>query len=48
AAGLAVTACGGGVRPTRRESARRSPVKQETQPAKVGIPRLQAWGGSQR
>ncbi len=40
AAGLAVSACGGGVRPTRRESARQSPVKQETQPARVGIPRL--------
>lgn len=40
AAGLAVTACGGGVRPTRHVSVRRSPVKQETQPVKVGIPRL--------
>lgn len=40
AAGLAVTACGGGVRPTRPVSVRRSPVKQETQPVKVGIPRL--------
>jgi putative transposase len=40
AAGLAVAACGGGVRPTRRQSVRQSPVKQETQPARVGIPRL--------
>lgn len=40
AAGLAVAACGGGVRPTRQSSARQSPVKQETQPVKVGIPRL--------
>ncbi len=41
AAGLAVSACGAGVRP-QRESSRtgRSAVKQETQPAKVGIPRL--------
>ncbi|ALG09022.1 RNA-guided endonuclease InsQ/TnpB family protein [Kibdelosporangium phytohabitans] len=38
AAGLAVAACGGGVRPTRRQPARQSPVKQETQPARVGIP----------
>jgi putative transposase len=29
AAGLAVTACGGGVRPTRQKSARRPLVKQE-------------------
>ncbi|MBP2321991.1 putative transposase [Kibdelosporangium banguiense] len=41
AAGLAVTACGGGVRPTRQRPARQSPVKQETQPARVGIPRPQ-------
>jgi putative transposase len=40
AAGLAVAACGGGVRPTRRQSVRQSPVKQETQPARVGILRL--------
>lgn len=40
AAGLAVAACGGGVRPTRQSSARQSPVKQETRPAKVGIPHL--------
>lgn len=40
AAGLAVAACGGGVRPTRQQSVRRSPVKQETQPARVGIPRF--------
>lgn len=39
AAGLAVTACGGDLR--HPESARmQSPVKQETQPARVGIPRL--------
>ena len=39
AAGLAVSACGGDVR--RPESSRmQSPVKQETQPVKVGIPRL--------
>ncbi|MFX0575265.1 RNA-guided endonuclease InsQ/TnpB family protein [Nocardia nepalensis] len=40
AAGLAVAACGGGVRPTRQSSARQSSVKQETQPVKFGIPRL--------
>ncbi|MFC0109310.1 RNA-guided endonuclease InsQ/TnpB family protein [Kibdelosporangium aridum] len=40
AAGLAVAACGGGVRPTRQQSVRQSPVKQETQPARVGILRL--------
>ena len=40
AAGLAVAACGGGVRPTRRQPVRQSPVKQETPPARVGIPRL--------
>ncbi|WP_040690602.1 RNA-guided endonuclease InsQ/TnpB family protein [Nocardia vinacea] len=40
AAGLAVTACGGGVRPTRRSPARQPPVKQESQPVKVEIPRL--------
>ncbi|MEV2224664.1 RNA-guided endonuclease TnpB family protein [Nocardia vinacea] len=39
AAGLAVAACGGGVRPTRRSSGRQSLVKQETQPVKVGVPR---------
>jgi len=46
AAGLAVVrekdpgyACGGDVRPVRA-TARRTPVKQETQPVKVGIPRL--------
>lgn len=39
AAGLAVTACGGDVR--HPEPARmQSPVKQEPQPARVGIPRL--------
>ncbi|WP_433525157.1 RNA-guided endonuclease InsQ/TnpB family protein [Nocardia pseudovaccinii] len=40
AAGLAVSACGGGVRPTRQSSARQSSVKQETRPVKVGFPRL--------
>jgi putative transposase len=39
AAGLAVTACGGDVRHPG-SSRVRSPVKQETQPVKVGIPRL--------
>ncbi|GAA0592482.1 RNA-guided endonuclease InsQ/TnpB family protein [Actinomadura livida] len=41
AAGLAVAACGDGVRP-QRESSRtgQSSVKQETQPVTVGIPRL--------
>ncbi|MET9406484.1 RNA-guided endonuclease TnpB family protein [Streptomyces sp. NPDC002935] len=41
AAGLAVSACGGGVRP-QRESSRtgRSSVKQEPQRATAGIPRL--------
>jgi len=40
AAGLAATACGGGVRP-QRDSSRtgRSPVKQEPQRATAGIPR---------
>ena len=40
AAGLAVSACGARVRP-QRESSRtgRSARKQETQPARVGIPR---------
>lgn len=39
AAGLAVTACGAGVRPQRESSSRsgRSVVKQETPPARVGI-----------
>ncbi|MEV5824592.1 RNA-guided endonuclease TnpB family protein [Spirillospora sp. NPDC052242] len=43
AAGLAVSACGDGVRP-QRESSRtgRSSVKQETQRATAGLPRLQA------
>ena len=40
AAGLAVSACGGGVRPTRRTSGRLSPVKQETHPVKGGLSRL--------
>ncbi|QKG23561.1 transposase, IS605 OrfB family [Actinomadura verrucosospora] len=41
AAGLAVSACGDGVRP-QRESSRtgQSSMKQETPPAQVGIPRL--------
>ncbi|MFE9320908.1 RNA-guided endonuclease InsQ/TnpB family protein [Nocardia sp. NPDC052278] len=39
AAGLAVSACGCGVRPTRQSSVRQSPGKQETRPVKVGIPR---------
>lgn len=41
AAGLAETqnACGGDVRP-HEATRRQSPVKQEPQPAKVGIPRL--------
>ncbi|MFF7144371.1 RNA-guided endonuclease InsQ/TnpB family protein [Streptomyces nodosus] len=41
AAGLAAAACGDGVRP-QRESSRtgRPSVKQETSPARVGIPRL--------
>jgi putative transposase len=38
AAGLAVTACGGEVR--RLDSQMHSPVKQEPQPVRVGIPRL--------
>jgi len=37
AAGLAATACGGGVRRTGATRAR-SPVKQEPQPARAGIP----------
>src|SRR5439155_18506502 len=40
AAGLAVTACGGDVR-HRGSPLVRSPVKQEPQPARVGIPVLQ-------
>jgi putative transposase len=40
AAGLAVAACGGGVRPTRRQSVRQPPVKQEIQPTWVGLPSL--------
>jgi putative transposase len=39
AAGLAVTACGADVRPGRG-TVRRSALKQETQPVKVGIPHL--------
>ncbi|NUK82596.1 IS200/IS605 family element transposase accessory protein TnpB, partial [Streptomyces lunaelactis] len=39
-AGLAVSACGAGVRPHRESSSRsgRSVVKQETSPVRVGIP----------
>ncbi|MBT2539242.1 transposase [Streptomyces sp. ISL-44] len=42
AAGLAVAACGTGVRPQRESSSRsgRSVVKQETPPPRVGIPSL--------
>jgi len=40
AAGLAVAACGGSARPTRRASVRQLSMKQETQPVRVGIPRL--------
>lgn len=41
AAGLAASACGDGVRPQRESSrTRRSSVKQETQRATAGIPRL--------
>jgi putative transposase len=40
AVGLTVSACGGGVRPNRSAPGGQSPVKQETQPAKVGAPRL--------
>lgn len=39
AEGLSVSACGADVRP-RRETVRRSALKQETQPVKVGIPCL--------
>jgi len=40
AAGLAVMACGAGVRPQRKPPRGQSAVKQETQPATVGIPSL--------
>lgn len=40
AAGLAVLACGGGVRPQRSNPGGQSPVKQETQQVTAGIPRL--------
>jgi putative transposase len=40
AAGLAVAACGGGVRPKPVSRGGRSPVKQETQRVTAGIPRL--------
>jgi putative transposase len=38
AAGLAVLACGAGVRPQRKPPGGRSAAKQETQPARAGIP----------
>jgi len=40
AAGLAVIACGAGVRPQRKPPGGHSATKQETQPATVGIPSL--------
>ena len=40
AAGLAVSACGGGVRPKLVSQGGRSPAKQETQRVTAGIPRL--------
>lgn len=40
AAGLAVSACGGGVRPKPVSRGGQSPVKQETQQVTAGIPRL--------
>ena len=40
AEGLSVLACGDGVRRDRRTPARQSPVKQETHPARAGIPVL--------
>jgi len=40
AAGLAVLVCGAGVRPQRRPPGGQSAVKQETQPARAGIPSL--------
>jgi putative transposase len=40
AAGLAVAACGGGVRPKPVSRGGQSPMKQETQRATSGIPRL--------
>ncbi|GAA1840658.1 RNA-guided endonuclease InsQ/TnpB family protein [Actinomadura bangladeshensis] len=39
AAGLAVSACGADVRPKRREPGGQSATKQETRPARVGVPR---------
>jgi putative transposase len=41
AAGLAVIACGAGVRPQRKPPGGHSALKQETQPATVGIPSLE-------
>jgi len=40
AAGLAVTACGGGVRPQPGDRSGQSPVKQEPRPVREGIPVL--------
>jgi len=40
AAGLAVIACGAGVRPQRKPPGGHSATKQETQPATVGLPAL--------
>ncbi|WP_018549126.1 RNA-guided endonuclease InsQ/TnpB family protein [Streptomyces sp. LaPpAH-108] len=48
AAGLAVLACGGGVRPQREPSRTgRSSVKQEARRATAGLARLRGGGGSQ-
>lgn len=40
AAGLAVSACGADVRPKRRKPGGQTATKQETRPARVGIPRF--------
>ncbi|MDL4815096.1 RNA-guided endonuclease InsQ/TnpB family protein [Actinomadura opuntiae] len=48
AAGLAVSACGADVGPERRKPGGQTAMKQETRPARVGIPRVQADGGGQR
>ncbi|WP_282976246.1 RNA-guided endonuclease InsQ/TnpB family protein [Saccharopolyspora erythraea] len=47
AAGLAVAACGDGVRPARRKPERQLSAKQETQPARVGTYGLRACRGRQ-
>ncbi|MGW4211528.1 hypothetical protein ACWEIJ_26280 [Lentzea sp. NPDC004789] len=44
AAGLAVAACGGDVRPTQHEPGTQLPAKQETRSARAGIPCHQARG----